>query len=148
MKKEYTAVAILIMFILAYVFDSIAGPVNILLKSPFDYVNPDLLSRYPFTTVSIVIRTIALFSSILLVFSFFSKKTLQKGLTMLFIAAMFVLYAIQELASGIELIPIQWTMALTWTGLLLVIPSIIMIILGLIFTAIDKTLKPANEEIE
>ncbi|MBI5126897.1 hypothetical protein HZA76_00360 [Candidatus Roizmanbacteria bacterium] len=146
MKKEYSAVAILGLFILAYVFDSVAGPVTILLKSPFDYVNPDLLSRYPFTTVSIMIRTVALFSSVLLIFSFFQKKLLTKGLIIFFIAAMFVLYAIQELATGLEFIPIQWTMALTWTGLLLVIPSFIFIFLGLIYVAIDRTLKPAGED--
>lgn len=148
MKKEYIAASILGLFILAYVFDSIAGPVGIALQSPFDYVNPNLLSRYPFTTVSIIIRTIALFSSILLLFSFFKKKLLTKGLIMFFIAAMFVLYSIQQLATGLEFIPIQWTMALTWSGLFLIIPSIIFIILGLIFTAIDKTLKPKNEEKE
>lgn len=148
MKKEYVAVVVLVLFILAYVFDSIAGPVSILLKSPFDYINPDLLSRYPFTTVSIVIRTIALFSTLLLILSFFEKKFLQKGLVIFFIAAMFILYAIQELATDSKLIPIQWTMALTWTGLLLIVPSVIFIFLGFIFMVIDKTIKPTKEEVE
>ena len=95
MKKEYLAAIILGLFLLAYIFDTIAGPVSFVLKSPFEFLQGDLLSRYPFTTVSIVIKTIALFSSILLVFSMFEKKQLTKGLVMFFIAAMFELYSIQ-----------------------------------------------------
>lgn len=144
MKKEYIAVTILGLFILGYVFDYVAGPVAIVLKSPYDYVNPDLLSRYPFTTVSIIIKTIALFSSILLIFTFFKKKLLIKGAFIFFIAAMFELYSIQQLATGGTLIPIQWTMTLTWTGLLLIPVAFVLSIIGLILLIIDKTLK--NED--
>jgi len=141
MKKEHIAAIILGLFLLGYIFDYVSGPVNIVLKSPFDYINPDLLSRYPFTTVSIIIKTIALFSTFMLLLSFFQKKLLEKGIGLLFVAAMFILYSIQQLATGLNLIPIQWTMALTWTGILLIPPSIILIILGIIFLIIDKTFK-------
>lgn len=141
MKKEYIAAAVVFLFILSYVFDSIAGPVSILLKSPFEYLSGDLLSRYPFTTVSIVIKTIALFATILLVFSFFKKKLLLKGLILFFIAAMFELYTIQQLATGSNLIPIQWTITLTATGLLLIIPTVVYILLGVFYLVIDKTFK-------
>ncbi|KKQ25049.1 MAG: hypothetical protein US40_C0004G0087 [Candidatus Roizmanbacteria bacterium GW2011_GWC2_37_13] len=145
MKKEYLAAIILGLFLLAYIFDTIAGPVSFVLKSPFEFLQGDLLSRYPFTTVSIVIKTIALFSSILLVFSMFEKKQLTKGLVMFFIAAMFELYSIQQLATGSNLIPVVWTMTLTATGLLLIIPSLIYIVLGLVFLVIDKTIKPVSD---
>ncbi|KKP67906.1 MAG: hypothetical protein UR68_C0020G0016 [Candidatus Roizmanbacteria bacterium GW2011_GWA2_35_19] len=146
MKKEYVAVGILGLFLLGYVFDYVSGSINIVLKSPFDYVNPDLLSRYPFTTVSIIIKTLALFSTILLVLSFFKKKLVVKGLVILFIAAMFVLYSIQQLATGLTLIPIEWTMTLTWTGLLLVAPALIYIIVGIIYLAIDKAFKTTSQD--
>jgi len=146
MKKEYIAVAILGLFILGYAFDSVAGPVGIVLKSPYDVVNPDLLSRYPFTMVSIVIKTIALFSSFLLFFSFFQKKLLLKGVLLFFIAAMFELYSIQQLATGMMLIPIQWTLTLTATGLLLFIPALLYLLLGFIYLLINKTLKINDDD--
>ena len=145
MKKEYLAAIILGLFLLAYIFDTIAGPVSFVLKSPFEFLQGDLLSRYPFTAVSITIKTIALFSSIILVFSMFEKKQLGKGLVMFFIAAMFELYSIQQLATGSNLIPVVWTMTLTATGLLLIIPSLIYIVLGLVFLVIDKTIKPVSD---
>lgn len=146
MKKEYIAVAIIGLFILGHVLDYAAGPVSIVLKSPFEFVNPDLLSRYPFTTVSIIIKTIALFSAILLVFSFFRKKLLSKGVLLLFIAAMFELYSIQQMATGMALIPIQWTLTLTATGILLLLPTVLFFLLGVFHAIINKTLKNDEEE--
>ncbi len=146
MKKEYIAVAVLGLFVLGYVLDSVAGPVNLVLKSPFEFVNADVLSRVPFTAVSIVIKTIALFSGILLIFSFLQKKLLLKGVIIFFIAALFELYTIQQLAGGLTLIPIQWTLTLAATGLLLVVPAIIFFILGLFYLIIDKTLKSGDDE--
>jgi hypothetical protein len=145
MKKEYLAVGIIALFLLGHALDYVAGPVNIVLRSPFEFTQGDLLSRYPFTTVSIIIKTIALFSTFLLVFSLIEKKLLAKGLILLFIAALFELYAIQQLATGVMMIPIQWILTLSLTGIILLLPAVLFIVFGVIALLLEKTIKNDSE---
>lgn len=141
MKKEFIAIGILGLFILGYVLDYVAGPISIVIKSPLEFLDPTVLSRFPFTTVSIGIKTLALFSAIILIFSFAKKKFLLKSVLILFVAALFELYSIQQLATGMMIIPIQWTLTLSSTGLLLLIPAVIYFLIGIIHLLINKTLK-------
>jgi len=146
MKKEYFAIGIIGLFVLGHVLDYAAGPLSIVIKSPFEFTQPEIISRFPFTAVSILIKTIALFSTHLLLFSFVEKKYLAKGLVLLFIAGLFELYAIQQLATGMTMIPIQWTLALTVTGLLLLIPALIFLVLGLISIVLSKSLQNSEKD--
>lgn len=141
MKKEFIAVGIIGLFILGHVLDYAAGPVSIVIKSPFEFTSPDIVSRFPFTAVSIVIKTVALFSTFLLLFSFIQKKLFVKGLVLIFIAGLFELYAIQQLATGMMMVPIQWILALASTGLTLLVPAIIFLILGTISMVLEKTIQ-------
>lgn len=145
MKKEYVAVGILGLFILGYVLDYVAGPVGIVINSPLLFLDRAILSRYPFTTVSIAIKTIALFLTLILVFSLVEKAYMMKGAVMLFIAALFELYSIQQLATGAMMIPIQWILTLTFTGVTLLVPTIIYFIIGIISSLYRKAVKPKNE---
>lgn len=144
MKKEYIFLIIVVLFLISYVLDRVAGPVYIVLRSPFEYINPELLSRYPFTTVAIIIKTIALFSSILFVFSLFEKKFFTKAIVLAFLLTLFELYSIQQIANNINLIPIQWLITISWTGILLIPVVLIFLILGIAFFIIDKTFKKNN----
>jgi len=145
MKKVYVAIGILGLFILGYVLDYVAGPVAISINSPLLFLDQTILSRYPFTTVSIAIKTVALFLSLILLFSFIEKAYLVKGTVMLFIAALFELYSIQQLATGAMMIPIQWILTLTFTGVTLLIPTVVYFIIGIISSLYDKAVKPKSE---
>lgn len=132
MKKEYLAIFAVALFILGYVLDMLAGSLLITLKNPFDFLKPTYLNTYPFTTVSIAMKSVALFTGTLLVLTFIEKKYLAKGVFLLFLAAMMELYSIQQIATRGNLIPLVWSIALAFTGVFLILPSILFLILGLV----------------
>lgn len=132
MKKEYLAIFAAALFILGYVLDILAGSLSVTLKNPFDFLKPTYLNTYPFTTVSIAMKSVALFTGILLTLTFIEKKYLAKGVFLLFLAAMMELYSIQQIATHGNLIPLVWSIALAFTGVFLILPSVIFLILGLV----------------
>lgn len=143
MKKEYLAVAVLGLFILAYVLDYVAGPISLTLTSPLQFLDETILAKYPFTATSVIIRTLGLFSTILLIFSFAQKRWFIKAALMLFLIALLELYAIQQLATGMAIVPIQWTLSFALTGVSLLIPTVVYVLLGIVALVLPKT-KPKN----
>lgn len=138
MKKEFVALGILGLFIFGYVLDYLAGPLSLVIKSPFAFFTTEMLTKYPFTAVSIFIKTLALALSTLLVFSFFEKKLLTKSLILFILAALLELYSIQALASGTMLIQLQWILALTASGLVLLGLAVLFLVLGIVALIIEK----------
>ena len=138
MKKEHIAVVILGLFIFGYVLDFVAGPIHLSLDSPFTFLTSAILSQYPFTAVSVVIKTFALSLSFLLIFSFIEKKFFTKGTVLFCAAALLELYSIQQLGSGILIVPIQWILTFSATGLLLLVPTSVFVCLGIFHLLMGK----------
>jgi hypothetical protein len=139
MKKEYTLIFIVGLFILAYVLDAVVDPLTIQLATPYSYFNPKNFSMYPFTTASIVIKTIGVFLTPMWLFSFFDGKAMAKGSLLLVFSGLIQLYAVQEVATGSQLIPLEYSLSLTLSGILLLIPAVIYLITGM-FTSAHQSL--------
>lgn len=137
MRKEYLGVTICALFLLSYVLDYLAGPFTVTVTNPFLFLQ-QYLDTYPFTSSAIAIKTLGLFLTMILITSFIEKKFFIRALVVFFTAALFEFYAIQQLATGQQLIPIQWTLSLSYTGVLLLILTIVYIIIGIVM-ALLKT---------
>ncbi len=144
MKKEYLAVFIIALIILSSVLDFLAGPFKPVLKNPFDFFQPAIISVYPFTAVSIGIKTILIFTGVLLVLSLIAKKYLAKGIFLLFLIALLELYSIQQLATGSRMVTLEWSLALAYTGIILLLPTVIFIIIGIIKSVHQKLTQTAD----
>ena len=149
MKKEYTFVFIAGLFLLAYVLEAVVNPLNLNLATPYDYLKPALLARYPFTTAIIIIRALALFLSPVWFFSLLSGYHSLKGVVLLVIAGLAQLYAIQEIATGAQVTPLEWSLSLSLAGLALLLPAALQILLGLAHKTHEKlSRKKTPPEIE
>lgn len=131
MKKEHILILIVGFFLLAYLLDAVVNPLDLTLVTPYQYFYPKLLSTYPFTTVSIFLKGIALFIIPLLIFSFFGAPALIQGITLLILSALLQLYSVQDIASGSLIVPLEWSLAFTLAGVLLLLPSILYLLAGL-----------------
>ncbi|MFZ2202671.1 MAG: hypothetical protein WAV56_04770 [Microgenomates group bacterium] len=131
MKKEYLFIFIAGLFLLAYVLEAIVNPLALNLATPYDYLNPAILTKYPFTTAIILIRAVAIFLTPLWLFSFFSGNHTLKGVVFLLVAGLAQLYAIQEIATGAQVIPLEWSLSLSLAGLALLLPAVLQLLLGL-----------------
>jgi hypothetical protein len=145
MKKEIALVAAVILFGLAYGLDYIAGPVSIRVKDPVEFFSNPVISKYPLTAVAVSIRSIAILTSLVLILSLIEKKYLLKVFISLFIGGIFELYAIQQIATGGRTTPIQWTLAFSYAGFLL-LPAIIFYIIKGIITGIKDKLGVKDEK--
>lgn len=130
MKTEYIVVAIIALFLLSSVLDFLAGPQKPLLTNPFAFWQPEMVSVYPFTAVSISIKTLVVCMSILFGLSIVSKKYLAKALFLLLLTALLELYAIQQLATGSQMVSMEWSIAFASSGIVLLIPIVFFFILA------------------
>lgn len=130
MKQEHTLVLIIGLLILAYVLDAIVQPLGINLTTPYHYFDPKILSAYAFTTTSVLIKSVALFITPLWLFSFFSFKKFTRGVILLVLSGLMQLYSLQDVGTGTNLIPIEWAISLTLTGVVLLIPTVIFLLSG------------------
>jgi len=130
MKKEYVGATIVALYILSYVLDYLAGPIDIAITNPFIFLQ-EQLPTYPFTAVAIGIKTIAIFLTLFFITSFIEKRFFLKAVIVFCIAALLELYAIQQLATGQRLVPIGWTLSFAFSGLTLILLTIIFTILGI-----------------
>lgn len=141
MKQEYFPIIIAGLLILAYVLDATVNPLSISLVSPYHFFDPATLSKYTFTTTSLLIKSTALFIALLWFLSFLSFNKLTKGGIILFVSALMQLYALQDVAINSRVIPLEWSLALTLTGVILLIPAILYILAGLVGKAHHKITK-------
>ena len=138
MKKEYLFVFIAGLFLLAYVLEAVVNPLALNLATPYDYLSHALLARYPFTTTTILIRAVALFLAPVWLFSLLSGYHSLKGVIFLVVAGLAQLYAIQEIATGAQVIPLEWSLSLSLAGLALLLPAALQILLGLAHKTVRK----------
>jgi len=143
MKKEYGIATIAGLVIFGYILDTISGPIILTLTNPYAFLATETLSIYPLTTVSIAAKTLAIIIAAPLLLSFIEKKYIFKSVILFVFAALLELYAIQQLATGLLITPIQWTLSFAYAGIGLLIPSFCYLLLGL-FSGGKKTLDKMN----
>lgn len=142
MKKEYFFIFAVALLIFAYIVDSISGPINLVIKNPYAFLDAIIIQKFPLTAVGIFTRALGILISIILLFSLIDKMFFAKAITAFLAAALFNLFAIQQLATGTRTVTIQWTLSLAFAGLALLIPTVIYIIKGFIHPILNKQ----NEE--
>lgn len=130
MKTEYVVTTIIALFLLSSVLDFLAGPQKPLLTNPFAFWQSETIAVYPFTAVSIGMKTLVLCMSVLAALSLLQKKYLGKALFLLLLTALLELYAIQQLATGSQMISIEWSIAFATAGAVLLIPIVFFFILA------------------
>lgn len=146
MKKEYTLIFIVGLFLLAYVLDTVVEPLEVVLASPYAYISSDIFSQYPFTGASIAIKALGVFLTPLFLLSFMEKQYTAKGLILLIVAGLTQLYGIQELATGAKLLPIEWTVSLALGGAALLVPMVLYFTRGT-FSSVSKGIAgPLDED--
>jgi len=137
MKKEYFFIFAVALLIFAYVVDSISGPINLVVKNPYAFLNSDIISLFPLTTVGVLARSFGIFIGLLVILSLLEKLFFAKAIGIFLLAAVFNLFAIQQIATNTRTVTIQWTLSLAYAGLALLLPALIYMIRGL-FTPVLK----------
>lgn len=138
MKQEYVLVIIIGFLILAYVLDAIVNPLKISLATPYHFFDPNLIFKYPFTSISITLKALSIFLAPLWFLSFLSFNKVLKGAILLVLSGLMQLYALQDVVSNSNVLPLEWSLSLTLGGLLLLIPSLFYMIAGFIGKAGSK----------
>lgn len=151
MKKEYLFITIMVGLLLAYLLEATVDPLSLKLATPYEYLNLKYASQFPFTAATIIIRGLSVLLIPLLLTSFFQGAYIGKAIFLIVISALEQLYALQEIVTGTTLLPLEWSLSLTLSGLVLLIPTAIYLIQGIIhktkstFIAKIDELGPTNE---
>ena len=130
MKKEYVFVFSIGLLLLAYLLDAVVNPLTLKLTIPYQYFIPANLTKYAFTNVSILLKATAILLLPLLILSSLNLKSLVKGLILLVLSALLQLYAVQDIATGNNTVPLEWSLAFTLGGLFLLLPTVIFLLVG------------------
>lgn len=150
MKKDYFWFTVIGLLIFGYVLDRISGPISLGIKNPYLFLKTTTLMTYPFTAVSIAAKAIALAGIALIGMSYFPKAYFVKATLLFFIAALGQLYTIQQLATNGKVTPIEWTLAIAYTGVIL-LPIILIHVLQGMFSsahkAIVKEIQPIRHDL-
>ena len=125
LAKEYQLLVIGALFIFAYILEALVNPLSVELSSPYAFLSPIYFLKYPFTTAVILIKSIAIFWTPLLLLSFIKKAYAAKASVLLVLAALLQLYTLQEVATGAQVMPLEWSLALALAGILLLLPTLI-----------------------
>lgn len=131
MKQEYILVIIIGLLIFAYVLDAVVNPLKLQLATPYHFFDFSILTKYTFTTTSIVIKALALIMAPLWFLSFLDFSKLTKGAILLVLSGLMQLYALQDVATNAQVIPLEWSLSLTLTGVILLIPAVFYMVVGL-----------------
>jgi hypothetical protein len=144
--KEQIFVIIVGLFLLSYLLEAIVDPLKLNLATPYAYLSAEYLTKYPFTTATILIRALSLFWTPLFLLSFVPRAYFAKVGILLVVGALAQLYSLQEVASGTTLIPLEWSLSLSIAGAALILPLLILAIQGLFFSAKNKFAPDETEE--
>ncbi len=147
MKKEYFLIAAVALFILGYVIDWLAGPIGVSILNPFDFLTQPVISDYPFTGVSIGLKAIFILIITLIPLTYIPEKQVAKGVFLIFLTALFELYSIQQIATGYQMVSMTWSLAFSYSGVLLLIPAVIYIVIGIGRLLHRKITREAYDEV-
>ncbi len=150
--KEYFFLTIGGLFLLAYVLEAVVNPLNISLPSPYSFLSPIYILRYPFTAVVITIRGLGIFLVPLFLYSFFTGGHFAKAVISLILGGLMQLYSVQEVATGTTVTPLEWSLSLSLAGMAILIPTFYFFCLGLLQNMKNKINSwgdnPATAEVE
>ena len=134
MKKEYYIFLSVGLIILAYLLDVVANPleVSMSLPTPYHYFTAENILKYAFTSTSILLKALAIVFSLPTILAALDLKSMAKGIILLISSGLLQLYALQDVATNARVIPLEWSLALTLAGLILLLPAIVFILLGFI----------------
>ena len=132
MKKEYIIAFSIGLIILAYILDAIVNPLDMTLSlsTPYHYLTPEIVQTYAFTFTSVFFKALAIFLSIPTILAALDLKAITKGVSLLIISGLLQLYALQDVATKANVVPLEWSIALTVSGLMLLLPAIINLLIG------------------
>ena len=147
MEKETVLVVIIGLFLLSYVLDAVVNPLSIRLVTPYQFLNPKLIMMYPFTTASIVIKGLGIFLAPLLFLSFAEGHHTAKGAVLLVLIGLMQLYALQDIATKAQVVPLEWALSLSLAGIALLVPMVIYFIRGAMHS-LHQQLGGVPEEVE
>lgn len=99
MPKEYVLVLIVGLFLLAYLLEAVVDPLAIPLATPYEFLRADYITKVPFTTALIIVRSLAIFITPLWLLSFIDRAWQFKAIALLVIGVLLQLYAVQSVAS-------------------------------------------------
>jgi len=132
MKKEYLIVLVIGFLILSYILDAVVNPLTLDLITPYHFLAVNNFTTYPFTTTSIVLKALAIVLTPMIVLSALGLKKIAHAITLFVLSALLQLYALQDIASGAYVVPLEWSLGFTLAGLLLFIPVLIFFAGGLL----------------
>jgi len=145
MPKEYTLIAIIGLFLLGYLLDALVDPLTLNLITPYHFLQTEHMLKFPFTTASVIIKSIALILSPLWLMGFVKNHYMGKFATLLVLASLMQLYALQEVATNAQIIPLEWSLSLSIAGVVLLLPAVLFFIRG-IFSSLRQNLSTAKME--
>lgn len=140
--KEYLLLVILGLYLLAYLLEATVDPLAAELATPYQFVTSEYFSLFPFTTATIMIRSLAIFMTPLFLLSFIKGAHTGKAGTLLVLSALFQLYALQEVASGTTLVPLEWSISLALAGAALLVPMVLFFLGGMVSGTKSKLTLP------
>ena len=146
MKQEYWLAVVIGFVILAYILDSLVNPLTIGLPTPYHYFIPESFMTFPFTSTSIVIKAVAIYIGVILFLSFIEFKKSVKGIILFIVGGLMQLYSIQDVVTGSRIVPLEWALAITLSGIALLLTSFFFIIAGAISGVAGKTVYDNNDE--
>lgn len=152
MKKDYVWFTIIGLLIFSYILDRISPPVGLeaTLRNPYQLLAADILARYPLSVVSIAAKAISITGILTLGLGYIFKAPLIKASILFVLAGLAQLYAIQQLATRGTVTPIEWTLGISYTGLVTLLPIVIYFLQGIFSsakTAIVKEIKPVRHDL-
>ncbi len=147
MNKEYWVIAAISFFILSSVLESIAGPVQLELANSFVFLSKSYLSVYPLTAVAIGVRALGFVVAVLLAISLLEKQHFLKATILFAVGVLAELYAVQQLATGSKITPVQLTLSFAYAGIAL-LPAILYYILKGAFGGVRTRLTGEPEQNE
>lgn len=130
-KSEYQFIIAVLLFLASYVLDWINGAVPLKIKSPYQFIQSEILAKYPFTAVSVLIKVLAIWISIMLVLSLIQKRYISKSIVIIVLGILGQLFAIQQFATGVRVTTAEWTLGICFSGVSLLITAPILLILGM-----------------
>jgi len=146
MPKEYWVAAGIALLVLSSVLDSFAGPVSLIVgRNPFAFLSAASLGTYPLTAVAIGVRAVGVFILAVTTISAIDKQYFLKAVGVLILGVLVELYAVQQLATGAQTTPLNWTLAFAYAGALL-LPAIFYYLLRGAFSGVSSQVSGEPEE--
>lgn len=131
MPKEYVLVLIVGLFLLAYLLEAVVDPLTLPLTSPYGFLNLETISKVPFTSAVILVRSLAILITPLWLLSFVKDAWQFKAVTLLVVSVLIQLYGVQATATSSTVgIPLEWAISFALGGLTLFIPMLIFFVKG------------------